>query len=332
MINSKSILILGANSFSGSVLVKFLLDNKFKVIGINRSQEASSSYRAYSLSEEKDNLHLFELGSNYQPQDVIEICKRNNVDSIFNFAAQSMVAQSWLTPWDWYETNCVWLSRLTSALINWGGLRRFIHFSTPEVYGSTTGWIGEETPFNPSTPYAISRAAGDLHLLGEYRRSGFPVIFTRAANVFGPYQQRYRIIPKALIAAATDQTLELHGGGSSERSFIFMEDVAQALVRILSDGVVGSCYHISTNRLVTIRKVVEMCFESYGKNPHSYLLDSDDRPGKDKAYMLDSSKLRTNLGWSDATSLEVGIEKTRHWVDYWLDSLVNEPSEYIHKA
>ena len=327
-----SILILGSNSFSGSVLTKLLLENNSNVIGINRSQEISLPYRSYFESGNIENFQNFELGSNYEPKDVIEICKEKRIDSIVNFAAQSMVAQSWDSPWDWYETNCVWLSRLSHELINWGGLKKFIHFSTPEVYGSTSGWINEETAFNPSTPYAISRAAGDLHLLGEYRRSGFPVIITRAANVFGPYQQRYRIIPKALIAAATDQTLELHGGGSSERSFIFMEDVAQALVRILSDGVVGSCYHISTNRLVTIRKVVEMCFESYGKNPHSYLLDSDDRPGKDKAYMLDSSRLRTNLGWGDATSLEVGIEKTRHWVDYWLDSLVNEPSEYIHKA
>ena len=331
MIDSRGILILGANSFSGSVLIKFLLENKFKVIGINRSQEVSTPYRAYSLSEGRDNLHLVELGSNYQPQDVIEICKKNNVDSIFNFAAQSMVAQSWVTPWDWYETNCVWLSRLTSALINWGGLRRFIHFSTPEVYGSTSGWITEETPFNPSTPYAISRAAGDLHLLGEFKRSGFPVIFTRAANVFGPHQQRFRIIPKSLIAAATNQTLELHGGGMSERSFIFMEDVAQALIRIFTDGIVGQSYHISTKRLITIRSIVELCFESYGKSAEDFLKISEDRPGKDKAYMLDSSKLREELGWEDNTILEDGIEKSRQWVDYWLDSLIREPAEYVHK-
>ena len=332
MNDSNSILILGLNSFSGSVAATKFLELGFEVIGINRSREISPPYRAYSGSKNLAKLNIFELGSNYSASVIVEICEEKNISTVLNFTAQSMVAQSWNYPWDWYETNCVWLSKLTSELIHWGKLDRFIQFTTPEVYGSTSGWINEETAFNPSTPYAISRTAGDLHLLGEYRRSGFPVIFTRAANVFGPYQQRYRIIPKALIAAATDQTLELHGGGSSERSFIFMEDVAQALIRILSEGVVGNCYHISTNRLVTIRKVVEMCFESYGKNPHSYLLDSDDRPGKDKAYMLDSSKLRTTLGWSDATSLEVGIEKTRHWVDYWLDSLVNEPSEYIHKA
>ena len=130
-----SILVLGSNSFSGSVLTRLLLENKFNVIGINRSQEISLPYRSYFESGNIENFQNFELGSNYEPKDVIEICKEKRIDSIVNFAAQSMVAHSWDSPWDWYETNCVWLSRLSHELINWGGLKKFIHFSTPEVYG-----------------------------------------------------------------------------------------------------------------------------------------------------------------------------------------------------
>jgi dTDP-glucose 4,6-dehydratase len=277
-------------------------------------------------------MQTFELGSNYDPAKVVEICDANNVKSIVNFAAQSMVAQSWDSPWDWYQTNCVWLSRLTHELMKWGGLKKFVHYTTPEVYGSTYGWINEQAGINPTTPYAISRAAGDLHLLAEFRRLGFPVVFTRAANVYGPFQQRYRILPKALIAAATRQKIELHGGGHSERSFIFMEDVAHALLLILKRGNIGESYHISTQRLVTIRKAVEMCFQIYGIEPTNYLFISEDRPGKDKAYMLDSNKIRRDLGWVDNVSLEEGIKKTRQWVDTWLDLLVMEPSEYVHKV
>jgi len=332
MNKSGAILVLGPNSFSGSVFAEVILNEGKRVVGINRSHEVALPFRAYSNSKNLANMQIFELGSNYDPATVVEICEANKVEIVVNFAAQSMVAQSWDSPWDWYQTNCVWLSRLTYELMKWGGLKKFVHYTTPEVYGSTSGWIDEEAGINPTTPYAISRAAGDLHLLAEFRRSGFPVIFTRAANVYGPFQQRYRILPKALIAAATRQKIELHGGGHSERSFIFMEDVAHALLLILKSGNIGASYHISTQRLVTIRKAVEMCFQIYGIEPTNYLVISEDRPGKDKAYMLDSNKIRRELGWVDNVSLEEGIKKTRQWVDRWLDLLVKEPSEYVHKA
>jgi len=331
MSHNGAILILGLNSFSGSVTAKNFLKQGFKVIGLNRSSEIQLPYRAYFSSQNVLDIEVIELGSNFEVSSVIEICEGNNIETIVNFASQSMVAQSWDTPWDWYETNCVWLSKLSSALIKWGKLRKFIHYTTPEVYGSTSGWITEETRINPSTPYAISRAAGDFHLLAEFKRSGFPVIFTRAANVFGPFQQRYRIIPKALIAAASHSEIELHGGGHSERSFIFMDDVANALLKIIESGHIGSSYHISTRRLVTIRRAVEMCFEMYGKNSSLFLKGAQERPGKDQAYMLDSSKLRSDLGWEDTTSLEEGISLTKEWVDSWLSELLKQPSEYIHQ-
>jgi len=331
LMRSEAVAIIGLNSFSGSTLATCLLNSDYQVIGLNRSSECPATYASYANTTKRNNLKIYQLGSNYDPKRIVEIFESHAIEVVFNFAAQSMVAQSWDTPWDWYETNCVWLSKLSSALIKWGKLGRFIHYTTPEVYGTTTGWISENSPINPSTPYAISRAAGDFHLLAEFKRSGFPVIFTRAANVFGPFQQRYRIIPKALIAAASDSEIELHGGGHSERSFIFMDNVANALLRIIELGHIGSSYHISTKRLVTIRRVVEMCFEAYGKNPRLFIKGAQERPGKDQAYMLDSSKLRSDLGWEDTTSLEEGISLTKEWVDTWLSDLLKQPSEYIHQ-
>ncbi len=331
MSSANSILILGLNSFSGSVTANKFLESGVSVVGVNRSKEIEPPYRAYLDSSNNQNLQIVELGSNYEVADIVDICDANEIEVIVNFAAQSMVAQSWETPWDWYETNCVWLSKLPLGLNRWGKLKRFLHYTTPEVYGSTSGWISENSPLNPSTPYAISRAAGDLHLKAEFHRSGFPVIFTRAANVFGPFQQRYRIIPKALISAALESEIELHGGGNSQRSFIFMEDVANALIQIMRAGTVGESYHISTNRLVTIRRVVEMCYEAYGRNPSFFLRSVQERPGKDQAYMLESSRLRSELSWKEKVSLEDGIHFTKNWVDKWLNELLEQPSEYIHK-
>jgi dTDP-glucose 4,6-dehydratase len=325
------ILILGINSFSGSVTASRLLESGFQVIGLSRSAEVALPYRAYLNSQRSGNLEFYEAGSNFSSEVVIDTCKRHNVGIILNFAAQSMVSQSWDEPWDWYETNCVWLSRLIFSLMKWGKVRKFLHYTTPEVYGSTSGWIKEGTPINPSTPYAISRAAGDLHILAEHKRNGFPVIFTRASNVFGPFQQRYRIIPKALISAASDKELELHGGGVSERSFIFMEDVASALIALIKVGNIGSTYHISTNKMVTIRRVVEMCYEAYGKDPSSFLRGVEERPGKDQAYMLDSSRLRGEIHWEDKVGLADGMLRTKDWVDDWLPELLLLPDEYSHR-
>lgn len=308
-----------------------MLDYGYKVVGLNRSTEVPSSYRAYTESTNPRNLVIHELGSNFDVNRVVELCEFHESNTIINFAAQSMVAQSWDSPWDWYETNCVWLSKLSSALLRWGKLHRFLHFSTPEVYGSTNGWIREDSTFNPSTPYAISRAAGDQHLLAELKRSGFPVVLTRAANVYGPFQQKYRIIPKALISAATNQKIQLHGGGLSERSFIYMDDVTEAILKILNHGQLGSTYHISTQRLISISEVVKLCFRAYDKDPLEYLEVSVDRPGKDKAYSLDSFRLRSELKWEDKVSLEQGIIATKRWVDKWLHELQLQPAEYWHR-
>ncbi len=115
-------------------------------------------------------------------------------------------------------------------------LERYVHVTTPEVYGSTDGWVREDAPFNPSTPYAVSRAAGDMSLRTYFANYRFPVVFTRAANVYGPGQQLYRIIPRTILAAMGGQKLRLDGGGKSVRVFIHMRDVSDATLKIALSG------------------------------------------------------------------------------------------------
>lgn len=325
----KRIAILGGNSFSGSWAIRNLASLGNEIYVLNRSEEVANCYRAYENSGE---IKVFTVGSNFSPQNLVDICADSKVEYVINFAAQSMVAESWKTPWDWYDTNVVWLSRLTQSISKWGRLKRWIQFTTPEVYGSNENWVSEDHKFNPTTPYAISRAAGDWHLMAENRRSSFPVIFTRTANVYGPFQQRYRLIPKALMAAAQKKPFKLHGGGVSKRSFIFVSDVMDALLRVIERGRLGESYHISTQTLHEIKDIVKMAYEAYDLDPSSYLRIDEERIGKDQAYMLGSNKIRGELGWTDNTSLATGIAYTKEWVDQWKEKLIEMPQDYLHKS
>jgi dTDP-glucose 4,6-dehydratase len=194
-----------------------------------------------------------------------------------------------------------------------------------------SGWVKETFEFAPSTPYAVSRAAGDWHLKGLFTNYGFPVIFTRASNVYGARQQLFRIIPKAIISALSGQKLLLHGGGKSVRSFIHINDVSSALISILERGVVGASYHISTRDLISIIDLVEILALSLGKNIKEIIEIGPDRIGNDLAYQLDSDKIRNETGWTDEIDLNSGLQLTVDWVKSNLSSLKTFPSTYEHK-
>jgi dTDP-glucose 4,6-dehydratase len=256
MVTPSPILVLASNSFSGSSFVDHLLTAGYKVIGLSRSTETPLVFALYKNNKNYENFTFQQVDLNSDLNAIAEIVSKHQVEFVFNFAAQSMVAQSWDSPEDWYQTNVVSLSLLGNLLIKEKSVKKFIHFTTPEVYGSTSGWLKESFNFAPSTPYAISRAAGDWHLKALFENNGFPVIFTRAANVYGPGQQLYRIIPKTILSALTGKKLSLHGGGKSIRSFIHINDVSTALTAIMNSGEVGQSYHISTNEMISIFDLV----------------------------------------------------------------------------
>lgn len=303
---------------------------KYRVFGISRSSEVPACYRPY----ETDNEHFSfkSMGSNFEPAQLVELCEAENIEYVLNFSAQSMVSQSWQKPSDWYQTNCVWLSNLVTSFNSWGKVKKFIQFSTPEVYGSTPSWIAESNQFNPSTPYAISRAAGDQHLLAMHKTMNFPVILTRAANIYGPFQPRYRLIPKLILNALTGEKLKLHGGGASQRSFIFEEDVGVAVLKVMRQGKVGETYHISTQLALPIIEVVKKVTDLMQVPFKDVVEVVEELPGKDSAYLLNSSKIRNELGWADETSLEQGISRTIKWAKDNLEQLLNQPSDYQHRS
>ena len=331
MVTSSPILVLASNSFSGSSFIDHLLTAGYKVIGVSRSVEISPVFSLYKNNENFKNFTFKQLDLNSDIKSIAEIVSKHQVEFIFNFAAQSMVAQSWDAPEDWYQTNVVSLSLLGNLLIKEKSIKKFVHFTTPEVYGSTSGWLKESFNFVPSTPYAISRAAGDWHLKALFENYGFPVIFTRAANVYGPGQQLYRIIPKTILSALTGKKLSLHGGGKSIRSFIHINDVSTALTAIMNTGEVGQSYHISTNEMISIFDLVQELASLLGVEVDHLIEQGPERAGKDFAYQLSSEKIRNELGWRDQITLGKGLEDTLAWAKSNLDTLKAFPDTYEHK-
>ena len=331
MARPEKFLVLGSNSFSGATFTAHLAANGMEVLATSRSDEPHPAFLPYKWGDGAAAVRFHRIDLNHDLAALERILRDEKPTHIVNFAAQSMVAESWLHPDHWMMTNVVSLVRLQELLRRYDGLERYVHVTTPEAYGSTEGWVREGAPFNPSTPYAVSRAAGDMSLQAYFATYDFPVVFTRAANVFGPGQQLYRIIPRTVLAAIGGQRLRLDGGGKSVRVFIHMRDVSTATLAIARAGTLGECYHISGYELVSIRTVVELILARLGKRFDDCVEIGPERPGKDSAYMLDSFKLRTELGWRDTISLAEGIDEVIAWARRFAADLPQLPSRYEHK-
>jgi dTDP-glucose 4,6-dehydratase len=328
----KRFLVIGSNSFSGAQFIKYLLHREHQVLGVSRSAELHPVFLPYLAVSAGQRFRFAQVDINTQLDELMTLVREFEPEYVVNFAAQGMVAQSWEWPEHWYQTNVVGQVKLHDALRKQSRIRRYVHISTPEVYGSTEGWVKEHFTFAPSTPYAASRAACDLHLMTFFKAYQFPVVWTRAANVYGPGQQMYRIIPRALLFARMGRKLQLHGGGHSVRSFIHIDDVADATFRVATSGTIGESYHISTGETISIRSLIEAVCELTNRRFDQLAEEVGDRLGKDQAYLLDSAKIRSELGWRDAIPLAKGLEDTLAWVDANFATLKSLPVDYIHKA
>ena len=339
--NTPKVLVIGSNSFSGSHFVAEALAAGHPVWGVSRSAEPNPVFLPYRWPQAgggaplatAENFSFEAIDLNSQLNALLDLIDRVQPELVVNFAAQGMVAESWLNPTHWYRTNVVAQVALHDALRQKPFLQKYVHVTTPEVYGSTDGgWIKEHNNFAPSTPYAVSRASCDLHLHSFHQAYGFPVVFTRAANVFGPGQQLYRIIPRTLLSARTGEPMQLHGGGHSVRSFIHIKDVVRATLQLAIEGEPGSTWHLSTQESCSIKELVEQICNLAGASFSELVQSSEERLGKDQSYLLESSAMRQVHGWSDQISLQQGLQETLAWVDANLATLKTLPWSYQHKS
>ena len=326
----QTILIIGSNSFSGATFADFALQQGARVLGTSRSHEPSVAFLPYKWHDHA-NFSFYPLDLNKHLTEITALLYEVKPAYVINFAAQSMVGESWQNPGDWFTTNVVSTIKLHDELRNCEFLKRYVHVSTPEVYGSCFGFVGEDFPFNPSTPYAVSRAAADFSLRAFHAAYNFPVVTTRAANVYGPGQQLYRIIPRTILFILLGRKLQLHGGGVSTRSFIHIRDVCDATYKIMQNGHNGDTYHISTSEVVSIRALVERICSKLGVKFEDHVELVGERLGKDSAYHLDSTKLRTVFGWQDNIPLEQGIDECITWVRNNFEALKASNHFYTHK-
>ena len=328
----KTALIIASNSFTGSHLVDHCLDKGYKVIGISRSDEYPKVMLPYLYRSNNSNFSFYKLDVNKDLESILKICDENEPEIIANFAAQGEVRTSWLYPSQWYETNTIAIVKLTDELRKRSYLKKYLTASTPEVYGSTSDNLQENNYYSPSTPYAASKLAGDLHLLTLFKRYDFPVVFTRSANVYGIHQQLYRIIPRTIIYLRMQKKIQLHGNGRSERSFIHIRDVAGASLKVAEKGVNGDVYHISSEgNDISIYSLVNNICEVMDYDFKSSVELIDQNFGQDSKYSISSSKLRTELNWKPSVSIESGIDEMIQWVDDNWSDIKKMPLEYIHK-
>lgn len=327
----KKVVVIGSNSFSGSDFVDLLLqEGQYEVLGMSRSEEKSPLFLPYKQREVK-HFTFQKMDLNHDLASLEQAIDRFQPQYIVNFAAQSEVAPSWKYPDQWFQTNAVSLTKLAHILKEKSYLKKYVHISSPEVYGACDGFISEEAPLNPSTPYAASKAAGDLSLFTFVKNFAFPLVMIRATNVYGAHQQLFKIIPRAIIYMKHNKKIPLHGGGKAIKSYIHIRDVSRGELLAMERGRAGEIYHLSPDQGVAVREVVGTIAARLNISFEQAVHCVEERLGQDKAYTIDSTKARSEWGWRPAISLDRGISLTINWIEENFKAIEGEPLEYQHK-
>lgn len=332
MAEKQKFVVIGSNSFSGSDFIDLLLnDERNEVIGISRSPEKSALFLPYKQRQEA-NFKFYQMDLNRHMPQIIELLDSFQPEYVVNFAAQSEVAPSWEHPEQWFQTNVVALAKLANVLKDRHYLKRYVHISTPEVYGTCEGRVTESAPLNPSTPYAASKAAADLFLFTLVKNFRFPLIMIRSTNVYGAHQQLFKIIPRSVIYIKMGKTVELHGSGRAVKSYIHVRDISKGELLAMEKGRAGEIYHLSPERGYAVRDVVRKICELMRRNFEASTVSVGERLGQDAAYVIDSTRAREEFGWCPKISLEEGLAEVIAWVEGNWEQIQKEPLVYIHKA
>ena len=325
-----SVLVLGSNSFSGSHFVDYLLKKNYKVYGVGRTIN-QKIFLAYSNNTNIQNFKFFKLDLNKNLQELKKVILNCKPEYVVNFASQGMVAESWISPEDWFFTNTLTMTKLFNFLKDQSFLKKYVHISTPEVYGSTKKNFKENDIYKPTTPYAISRAAADMTLSAFFKAYNFPYISTRAANVYGAHQQLYRIIPITILNILNKKKIKLHGGGKSQRSFIHIKDVVEATYLLMKKSNSGQTYHLSANNFLSIESLVKKICKKMNTKFNDCVIKTEERLGKDLIYDLDSSKITRKFKWRPKIDIDQGVDEVISWIKQNINQLNKYPNYYIHK-
>ena len=309
------LLVTGGCGFIGSHFVRHVLEHYQPEMVTN----VDALTYAGSLGSMAD--FLPEFGDRYEfvRSDITdfggmnEILSKHSYFAVVNFAAESHVDRSIASPEDFIRTNIVGASNLLDAARR-HGVKRFVQVSTDEVYGSlgATGRFNEQSPINPSSPYSASKASADLLILAAHKTFGQDVVVTRCSNNYGPYQFPEKLVPVAILRALADEPIPIYGDGLNVRDWIHVEDHCSAIFDVLMQGRSGEIYNVGADNERTNLDLVRAILLHLGRS-EQLIKFVPDRPGHDRRYAIDSTKIRTEIGWKPLRHLDRGLAETIEW-------------------
>ncbi|HEX8438940.1 dTDP-glucose 4,6-dehydratase [Archangium sp.] len=308
-----NILVTGGCGFIGSNLVRYLrrVRPEWKLVNLDTLTYAGNLENLIDL--ESDPGHVFVRGDIGDREFVEKLLREHAIDSVMHLAAESHVDRSILGPEVFVQTNVLGTQRLLEASRQ-QGVKRFLMVSTDEVYGSLgpTGAFTETSPLQPSSPYSASKTSSDLLALAWHHTFGLDVVVTRCSNNYGRYQFPEKLIPLMVVNALHDKPLPVYGDGANVRDWLHVEDHCQALLLALEKGRAGEVYNIGGGAERKNIEIVKAILSLLGK-PESLIKFVKDRPGHDRRYAIDPSKIKAELGWTPAHTFEQGLDETVRW-------------------
>lgn len=332
---SRKYLILGGGGSFGIHTAFYLLKHASpkKVIGVGRNLLRDEPFSLNIDKQPNYEYHAYHL--TYELDLLMELLDKEKPEVIINYAAQGEGAVSWKNSWRYFETNSMALARLTEELMkpgrNW--LERFIQIGTSEMYGSVTHAATEEEPIKPSSPYAASKVAFDMHLLSIHKFLKFPMTILRPSNAYCPGQLLHRVIPKTVLYGLTGRKLPLHGGGTAEKSYIHAADLARAIHLVVEKNApLGTVYNVGPEKPTSIRRVVELTANALGMPFEQVCELSEERLGQDSRYWLDSSAIKKAVGWVPEISWDQGLKEMVDWGHKYLEQLKPLSTDYVMRG
>lgn len=338
----ENVLVTGGAGFIGANFVRYLLvnDSDVHVIVLDALTYAGNKENLANLP--KMGQHTFIEGDIRDEQLVVKIFEQHRIDTVVHFAAESHVDRSILGPAAFVQTNIVGTFVLLETARNqWDGDfdgKRFHHVSTDEVFGSLAPddpAFSEKTPYDPRSPYSASKASSD-HLVRAYAHTyGLPITITNCTNNYGPYQYPEKLIPVIITNCLQGKPIPVYGDGKQVRDWLYVDDHCEAIYKVLTKGREGETYNIGgNNQPANLEIIHELCRILDDRLPESPFVPHKnlitfvtDRPGHDRRYAMNITKINKELGWAPKESLATGLEKTVDWylahLD-WVDNIRNE--------
>ena len=313
----KNIIVTGGLGFIGSNLIDLLLKNKFFVINIDKATYSSNQYNVREFKNFKRYKFIKLDIKNRKFENILFKYKPHGV---FNLAAETHVDRSIDNPDSFIQSNIVGVYNLLESFKNFCKTNnsKLIHISTDEVYGDIlTGRSHEKYPYQPSSPYAASKASSD-HLVSSYVRTyNLPAIVTNCSNNYGPKQHPEKLIPKLIYNILNNKPLPIYGKGTNSREWIYVKDHCEALIKVFLKGKIGEFYNIGSNKnmnnLEVTKELLRESKKSVNLGNKVKIKFVRDRPGHDIRYALNSDKIKKKLSWKPKTNFSKGIKLTLDW-------------------